>query len=108
MKYLILLLLSFSVSAQNLEPRAEAKGYGEGRAIVVSGFADLGEFESYECKVDFGTWVYSIKADKSVDNEYRCIDAGYLSRGTEYRVDFVHYQWPENAAKPITSFYIQF
>lgn len=101
------LLMTFSLTAEELAPRAEIKGYGGNYSIVVTGFDDLGAYESYECKVDFGTWVYSINAEKTGENEYSCMDSGYMSRGAEYRVDFVHYQWPDETEKPITSFYLE-
>lgn len=109
MKILLsLLVLCFtSLTFANEAPLAKMESQGGNIYITFTDFANLGSFETYECKVDMGSWVYTLTANKIVVNGedmYRCTDFGSLSSNTRYPVWIVFENWPYDRKSQTATF----
>ena len=94
MKSLIfaLSLMLTSVAIASPAPMAKMENLSSNIIITFSDFMGAVGFENYECKIDMGSWIYTMRAKAlTVNNEkmYRCLSQGMLSHGTTYDVWFV-------------------
>lgn len=113
MKYLLTVVMLFSVamgvSAQEVELGKDLNR----DAIFFYGFDRATGFESYACVVDLGSFLYEMEAVERKDTSgnfigYKCVDTGYYIESVPtFTVDIVLNPWPSDKEVPTTTFYIK-
>ena len=113
MKYLLAVVMLFSVAMGVSAQEAELKKDLNRDAIFFYGFDRANGFESYACVVDLGSFLYEIKAVERKDRSgnfigYKCVDTGYYIESVQsFTVDVVLNPWPSDKEVPTTTFYLK-